>query len=97
MTTTQYVTWSEDDQLAFRDWLKSMLRMGPVELTFTKKDGTERVMNASLEESKIPEYENKTGRTKTPNDEALSVVDIDIGEWRAVRYDSIKSVRIELE
>jgi hypothetical protein len=70
--------------------------MGGVELTFTKKDGTERVMKATLEESKIPVYENKTGRTKPPNDDALSVVDVDIGEWRAVRYDSIKIVRIEL-
>lgn len=93
---SQYKTWSEDDQLAFRDWLKSMLRMGGVQLTFTKADGSERVMNASLEEDKIPVYENKTGRTKVPNDEVISVVDIDIGEWRAVRYDSIKLVNITL-
>ena len=92
----QYTNWSADDQLAFRDWLKSMVRMGGVQLTFTKADGSERVMNASLEEDKIPVYENKTGRTKAPNDEALSVVDIDIGEWRAVRYDSIKLVTITL-
>jgi len=92
----QYTNWDEDNQLAFRDWLKSMLRMGGVELTFTKTDGSERVMNASLEESKIPVYESKTGRTKVPNDEVISLVDIDIGEWRSVRYDSIKQVRITL-
>ena len=92
----EYTKWSEDDQLAFRDWLKSMLRMGGVTLTFTKADGSERVMNASLEEDKIPVYENKTGRTKVPNDEVISVVDIDIGEWRAVRYDSIKLVTITI-
>ena len=92
----QYSNWDVYNQLAFRDWLRSMLRMGGVELTFTKTDGSERVMNASLEESKIPVYESKTGRTKTPNDEVISVVDIDIGEWRSVRYDSIKQVRITL-
>lgn len=94
--SNQYSSWEPEEQEAFRSWLKSMLRMGGVELTFTKTDGTERVMNASLEETKIPVYESKTGRTKTPNDEVISVVDIDIGEWRSVRYDSIKLVRITL-
>jgi hypothetical protein len=94
--SNQYSGWGAEDQESFRTWLKSMLRMGPVEIAFTKKDGTERVMNASLEESKIPVYENKTGRTKAANDESLSVVDVDIAEWRAVRFDSIKQIRFTL-
>ena len=91
-----YATASESEKETFRTWLGSMLRMGPVQLTFTKKDGNERVLNGTLQEDKIPAYENKTGRHRDPNPEVISVVDIDIGEWRAVRYDSIKEIRIEL-
>lgn len=88
--------WNDDEKSTFRNWLTSMLKMGGVELTFTKVDGSERVMKASLEEDKIPVYENKTGRKKTQNLDVVSVVDLDINEWRAVRYDSIKQIRITL-
>jgi hypothetical protein len=52
-TSTQLTTFSS------QIYVLPSVGMGPAELTFTKKDGSERVMNASLEESKIPEYENK--------------------------------------
>ena len=37
-----------------RKWLQDMLRMGPVTITFTKKDGDERVMTCTLQEDAIP-------------------------------------------
>ena len=37
-----------------KEWLLSLLRSEIVELTFTKKDGTERIMKCTLAEQKIP-------------------------------------------
>ena len=41
---------------AFRDWIKSRLSDASedVLITFTKKDGSERVMRCTLSESRIP-------------------------------------------
>lgn len=91
-----YKTADAKEQKKFREWLKSHLKAGPVELTFEKKDGTMRVMNASLEESKLPSYEKKTERTRSANDEVLSVVDLDKNEWRSFRFDSIKTITFNL-
>ena len=53
----------------FKPWLVSHLKFGPVTVTFTKKDGTERVMNCTLSEELIPKVEtlHVTGTTN-PND-----------------------------
>jgi len=93
---TWYQTASVSEQKMFRDWLISHLKMGAVELTFQKKDGTMRVMNATLEESKLPVYEKKTGQTKAKSEDALSVLDLDKNEWRSFRFDSITNIAFKL-
>lgn len=80
-----------------RDWLKSHLRMGPVKVTFTKKDGTERVMNCSLQENVVVPHEKTTDRVKEDNPETLAVWDIDKKAWRSFRLDSIKQVEFTIE
>jgi hypothetical protein len=37
-----------------KEWLKGLLREGTVTINFTKKDGTERVMNCTLSQNIIP-------------------------------------------
>lgn len=72
-----------------KNWIKSMLRMGPGTVEFTKADGTTRVMNCTLQEDKVVLYEKKTDRVKVPSDETLAVFDLDKQEWRSFRYDKI--------
>lgn len=79
-----------------KKWLKDILTWGEARITFTKKDGTERVMNCTLDENQFPEYEKKTDRTRKVNDDVLSVVDTDLNEWRSFRWDSIKNVEWSL-
>lgn len=79
-----------------KQWLKSHLNMGPVLVTFLKKDGTERTMKCTLAEQDIPVIEKKTERTKTVNEDVCPVYDIEAAGWRSFRYDSIKEVRFEL-
>lgn len=76
-----------------REWLIKLLKQGEVEVTFTKKDGTERVMDCSLEKTFIPSTEKKTERVRKDNPDVLSVVDIEIGQWRSFRWDSITGIK----
>lgn len=67
--------------------LKSKLRDGEVNLTFTKKDGTIRYMKCTLQESALPPAPDVSVRK--PNPDVISVWDLEKNAWRSVRYDSI--------
>lgn len=74
------------------DRLKDLLRSGICNVVFTKKDGTERMMRCTLNESYVVPHEKTTDREKTPNLNVVSVWDLDVNGWRSFRYDSIKEV-----
>ena len=66
-------TLSEKDVVKFKKWLKSHLVYGPVTVVFTKKDGTERVMECTTNSSLVPlditeekHYTNTTSPTAYP-------------------------------
>ena len=77
-----------------RKWLAGMLEQSVVEITFTKKDGTERVMNCTLLEDYLPET---TGAGRSSGSDALAVFDVDADGWRSFRWDSIKAVKLSVE
>jgi len=66
-------------------------------VTFTKSDGTERIMNCTLHESVIVPYEKKSDRTKAESKETMSVWDLDNNGWRSFRLDSVKSIHFDLQ
>lgn len=80
-----------------RDQYKNDLRNGICEVTFTKKDGTDRVMRCTLAQAHLPasEYE-KTDEAATQasprkvNPNTLHVWDMDKSAWRAFNLDSVK-------
>jgi len=47
-------TWTDKDWDKFTEWLKGMLHVGPVTVTFNKKDGSERVMKCTLDPKELP-------------------------------------------
>lgn len=76
--------------------LRKILHKAIYEVTFTKVDGTERVMHCTLNADYITKhdtYVKKTERTKAKNEDVLSVFDTEKGEWRAFRYDSVTSMK----
>jgi hypothetical protein len=79
--------------VTYKDSLGDKLKFMDAKVTFTKKDGTERVMKCTLREDVITLYEKKTDRVKTYNEDILAVWDLDKNEWRSFRYDSIKDVQ----
>jgi hypothetical protein len=77
-----------------RKWLKSVLETDVVEVTFTKKDGSERILKCTLKEDVLPEVQNKEAKEKSQ--EAIAVWDVESEGWRSFRWDSIKSVKFTI-
>lgn len=75
-----------------RDKLINILKNGTATVKFTKTNGEERVMQCTLKESVVQDYEKKTERVKQHNPEILSVWDVEKNAWRSFRFDSIKEV-----
>lgn len=75
-----------------RNFLVDELRKGNVRVTFTKSDGSERVMTCTLLESVVVPYEKKTEKVKQTNEDVLPVWDLENNAWRSFKLSSIKSV-----
>ena len=92
-------TLSEKDLSKFKKWLKGHLAYGPTTIVFTKKDGTERVMNCTINSELVPAdpvVEGVEKKEKKVNEEVMPVYDLDAKAWKSFRWDSIKQVRFEL-
>ena len=76
-----------------KDLIEKLVAANAV-VTFTKKDGTERVMNCTLQESVVPQVKVSPDDTEVRkvNDAVLAVWDTDKSAWRSFRIDSIKNV-----
>ena len=72
-----------------RDILIKNLQKRTMRITFTKVNGDERVMDCTLQENLVPatKYTNRK-----QNEEVLPVFDINKGEWRSFRLDSITNI-----
>ena len=80
-----------------RKWLLGLLETEIVEIEFTKKDGTERVMKCTLQEDFLPEVDGVIVFDKDRwKKEAVAVFDVEKEDWRSFRWDSIKAVRLTL-
>jgi hypothetical protein len=91
---------NEKDTKIFKKWLKSHLKYGPVTVVFTKKDGTERVMNCTINAELVPPEpvveSAEPKKQKKVNEDVMPVYDLEAKAWRSFRWDSIKEVRLEL-
>jgi hypothetical protein len=98
---------SEKDSALFKKWLRGHLKIGPVTVTFTKKDGTERVMKCTTSSSLVPvdmteakHYTNTNNpidfpvpkKEKKVNEDVMPVYDLASSAWKSFRWDSVKSV-----
>lgn len=84
-----------------RQWLQDMLRMGAVTVTFTKKDGEQRVMTCTLQEESIPENQQpkplaEGQEARKRSDANLSVWDINAEGWRSFILANVSKVEFSL-
>lgn len=89
-------SWSDNDWATFEEWLRSMLRSETVTVTFTKSDGTERVMRCTLQPSVLPPVTVKEGATRKSPTSSIAVWDLDVGGWRSFTLRKVRSVAFQL-
>lgn len=88
--TLEEATWRNE-------FLKSNLQTSVVNVTFIKKDGTQRVMRCTLRPDLLPQQTDleEAVQKKTPNPDVLAVWDLEKEGWRSFRYDSIVGFAVE--
>lgn len=72
--------------------LIEQLSKGIVTVSFTKKDGTERVMNCTRNSNLIPSEFQPKGETKheTESGDNIRVFDVEKQGWRSFNFSSVK-------
>jgi hypothetical protein len=92
-------TLNENDLKKFKRWLKVLLKTDKVTVTFTKKDGSDRVMRCTTNPTYIMFKDPATLEAKKErkaNEDVIPVFDLEADAWRSFRWDSIKSVSFTL-
>ena len=74
-----------------RDVLIKNLQKQAMRITFTKVNGEERVMDCSLQEHIVPATKYTDRKQK---EEVLPFFDINKGEWRSFRLDSVTNIEL---
>ena len=86
-------TWTDESVELFFDRIKDILRNQELTITFTKKDGTDRVMRCTLDPNKLPIKENtETNSQRKTNNETMAVFDLEAQGWRSFTKKSVKCV-----
>ena len=84
-----------------RDELMKLMKDNIVTVKFTKKDGTERVMNATLREDIIPQATKEDPlsqkKVRSINEEVIPCWDCDKDGWRSFRVDSVVAFNVAAE
>ena len=105
---TMYQEADKTGRHIFRDWVRSLLEVAEITVTFVKADGTERDMRCTLDRDRIPPQPPRAEKpakdtvdgivresrevTKSEESHTQKVFDLDAGAWRSFRYDRLKKV-----
>ena len=85
--------WTDEGAETFFNRLQEILREQEIKITFTKKDGTERVMRCTLDPAKLPVQESTETKTERKvSTETMAVFDLDVQGWRSFTKKSVKCV-----
>jgi hypothetical protein len=93
--------WTDKDWKKLRTWLIGMLKVGPVTVTFNKKDGSERVMLCTLQPEVLPpipiKESTETTKPKKENLDVISVYDVNAQGWRSFVLKNVTNIKIDIE
>jgi hypothetical protein len=93
--------WGDKEWNKFTNWLTGMLKINEsVTVTFTKVDGTQRVMNCTLKPELLPVVEVKPlAEGKQPRKESttsIRVYDLEKKEWRSFTTKTVTRVEFSI-
>lgn len=79
-----------------KEWLRKVLIDSIATITFVKVNGEERVMKCTLQEQFLPTQVDleEAIQKKKPNDETMSVWDLEARAWRSFRVENLMSVEV---
>ena len=89
--------WQDPEWNTFHTWIEGVLKTTIATVTFTKKDGTERVMKCTLEPSLVI-HESKSivegveKKERKQSDDAMAVYDLENNAWKSFRWASVINV-----
>lgn len=90
--------WTDKDWDKFTKWLKGMLAVSEGIVTFTKSDGTERVMKCTLVPEQLPKVELKEdAKPRKESTTSMRVFDLEKNEWRSFAIKKVKQVNFTIE
>jgi hypothetical protein len=90
--------WTDKDWDKFSEWLKDMLVISEGVVTFTKSDGTERVMKCTLVPDQLPKVEIKEdAKPRKESTTSMRVFDLEKKEWRSFTIKKVKQVNFTIE
>jgi len=91
--------WDDNQWNMFTKWLRNSLQTTCVSVIFTKKDGSERVMQCTLNPNVLPKQIDleESIQKKTPNPDVMAVWDITANGWRSFTIRSVKRVLFTIE
>jgi len=89
--------WTDNDWSEFSTWLKSVLKETSVKVTFTKKDGSNRVMQCTLDPTLLPQKTlTESTKPRKSNENTMSVYDLEAENWRSFIIKNVTSVELTL-
>ena len=75
-----------------KESIRKLAQEGGITVTFTKVDGSERVMKCTLNKTHLPEQKDLEEASTKDNPKVLAVWDVEKSAWRSFRIDSVKEV-----
>jgi len=76
----------------FAEYLRGYLSESTITVTFTKKDGTSRVMKCTKQSDLIPADKQPKGTGSTPTGDAVAAFDLEKQEWRSFNTSNITRI-----
>jgi hypothetical protein len=76
----------------FAEYLRGYLSESTITVTFTKKDGTTRVMKCTKQSDLIPADKQPKGAGSTPTGDAVAAFDLEKQEWRSFNTSNITRI-----
>jgi len=72
-----------------------LLYKNDCEVTFTKVDGSVRVMPCTLREAAMPQRDaDKFHETRVVNEKVISAFCLDKNEWRSFRVENVTNIKV---
>jgi hypothetical protein len=90
--------YNDNDWDVFSKWIKGILIISDTTVTFTKKDGAERVMRCTLRPDALPVQEvTESKEPRKTSDSTLSVYDLEANGWRSFTIRAVKRVEFAID